>query len=247
MATDIALGVMCKAPVSGASKTRLCPPLHAQEAAALSRCFIADVTATVAAVCAHDRGDGYAIIAPADAAAAFSGLLPHGFALLGQRGEDLSARLINATHDLFAAGHAGLCLINADAPTLPAALLAAAVAALRKPGERIVIGPAIDGGYTLIGMNRPHPSLFDAIAWSTSRVFAQTLVRAAALRVPVTVLPLWYDVDDAAALELLCVELFGGGIALTGAGIEGAPAPVSRVFLDRLLRQEPQRLAFARR
>ncbi len=241
MAGDIALGIMCKAPFAGLSKTRLCPPLQAEEAAALSGCFIADVAATVAAVCAHDHAGGYAIITPANAAAVFIDLLPHGLALLGQRGEDLSARLINATQDLFAAGHAGVCLINADGPTLPAALLAAAVAALLRPGDGIVIGPAIDGGYTLIGLKRAHPSLFDGIAWSTSRVLAQTLTRAAALGVPITILPPWYDVDDAASLELLQVELFGAGIALAGDGLEGARAPHSRRFLDRLSRDDPSR------
>lgn len=245
MAVDIVFAIMCKAPMPGASKTRLCPPLDADEAAALSGCFIADVAATATAAAALDGGQVCAVITPAGATDAFADLLPPGTGMLDQRGPDLTARLINATRDLFAAGHAGLCFVNADGPTLPAALLARAAAALRLPGDRIVIGPAIDGGYTLIGLKQPHPSLFEAIAWSTSRVLTQTLGRAAGLGVPTTILPPWYDVDDGPALKLLCAELSGGSLPLAGDGIEGAPAPRSREFLQRLLRDDSRRFACA--
>jgi rSAM/selenodomain-associated transferase 1 len=218
---SIALAIMCKAPVSGESKTRLCPPLSADEAAALSACFIADVAASVAAAASPGIARGYAMITPADAEAAFAGLLPPGFRVLPQRGPDLSARLVNAGADLLAAGHAGVCFINADGPTLPPALLAMAVTALRDPAKKAVLVPAIDGGYALIGHNREAPGLFADIAWSTSQVLAQTLARAAALALPVSILPSWYDVDDAAGLELLCHELFGP-----------MPFPLSRAASD---------------
>ncbi len=232
----IALAIMCKAPVSGESKTRLCPPLTADEAAALSGCFIADVATTVAAVAAEAGGQGYAVITPAGAEAAFADLVPERVKILIQRGPNLSARLIHATRDLLAAGHTGVCLINADGPTLPAELLAQAVAVLREPGERIALVPAIDGGYALIGLKQEHPSLFADVAWSTSRVLAQTLARAARLGLPVSLLPTWYDVDDRAGLELLGCELFGAGeFALGGQGVEGAPAPRTRAFLAELL------------
>lgn len=245
MAGDIALGIMCKAPISGASKTRLCPPLDADEAAALSGCFIADVAATVAAVSAQNKACGYAIFTPAGAEDSFVGLLPPGFAVLAQRGADLSARLVHATQDLLAAGHAGVCLINADGPTLPASLLAQAVAELQPAGDRLVIGPAIDGGYTLIGLKQVHAALFQGVAWSTGLVLAQTLARAADLRLPLTLLPPWYDVDDGASLALLFQELFGDGIALAGDGLEGAAALHSRAYLGRLLQDGDLRVAFA--
>jgi len=206
---SIALALMCKAPVGGESKTRLCPPLRPDEAAALSACFIADVAASVAEAASAGNARGYAMITPEGAEAAFAGLLPEEVSILPQRGADLSARLVNAGADLLAAGHAGVCFINADGPTLPPALLAMAVAALRDPEERVVLVPAIDGGYALIGLNREAPGLFADIAWSTSQVLAQTLVRATRLGLPLSILPAWYDVDDAAGLELLCQELFG--------------------------------------
>lgn len=223
MTGTIALAIMCKAPVSGESKTRLCPPLRPEEAAALSACFIADVAASVALAASAGTARGYAVMTPEGAEAAFAGLLPEDVSILPQRGADLSARLVNATRELLAVGHAGVCFINADGPTLPPALLAMAVAALREPGEKVVLIPAIDGGYALIGLNREAPGLFADIAWSTSQVLAQTLVRAAGLGLPVSILPAWYDVDDAAGLELLCHELFGA-----------APFPLARAAADPL-------------
>lgn len=229
---DIALGIVCKAPVDGACKTRLCPPLTTREAAALSRCFIADVAAAVDAVAPRS---GFAVYTPQDAQAAFDGLLPPGFPMLVQRGDGLDERLVHATDDLLSAGFGGVCLINADSPTLPPALLQQAVHALRQPGDRIVLGPAIDGGYWLIGLKRPHVALFEGVVWSTSQVLAQTLARVAALGVPLSLLPLWYDVDDLGSLQLLLQELFGNGVPLALDGRAGAPAPHSRHYLWQLL------------
>src|SRR5512144_340477 len=234
----IAFGIMCKAPINGVSKTRLCPPLTPAEAAQLSRCFIADVAAALDSVPAEAGGCGIAVSTPAGAESAFEGLLPQRFGMLLQRGADLGERLQGATEDLLAAGFAGVCLINSDSPTLPTALLERAVAALRAPGDRIVLGPAIDGGYYLIGLKHPHQPLFDGIAWSTNQVLAQTLARAAALRLPVAVLPTWYDVDDAGTLQLLLHELFGHGVALAAERLYGSPAASSRAYLQSLLLQE---------
>jgi rSAM/selenodomain-associated transferase 1 len=230
---DIALGIMCKAPVDGACKTRLCPPLTTAEAAAVSRCFISDVAAVIREV--TPRG-GVAVYTPGGAEAAFDGVLPRGFGMLAQRGVDLGERLLHATEDLLATGCAGVCLINSDSPTLPAAVLRQAIAALRQPGDHIVLGPAIDGGYYLIGLKTAHSALFQGIAWSTSQVLAQTLARAGGLAVPLSLLPCWYDVDDFGSLQLLLHELFVGRNPLAAKGLSGAPAVSSRACFEALLR-----------
>ena len=232
----IALGIMCKAPREGACKTRLSPPLSAAEAAELSRCFIADVGSVIAEMAPAAGARGVAIYTPVGSEAAFDGLLPDGFARLGQRGDDLGERLLCATEDLLAGGDGGVCLINSDSPTLPASLLRQTVDALRRPGDRVVLGPAVDGGYYLIGLKRAHAPLFQGVAWSTGQVLAQTLTRAAALKVPLTLLPLWYDVDDLSALQLLLHELFAGGVPLAVDGLCGSPASHSRQYLQSLLR-----------
>jgi len=99
-------------------------------------------------------------------------------------------------------------LINADSPTLPTSLLLETADVLARPGDRAVLGPALDGGYYLLGVKAQHPRLFQSIAWSTEHVARQTLERAAEVNLPVHVLPTWYDVDDIATFKLLLGELF---------------------------------------
>lgn len=231
----IALGIMCKAPLEGACKTRLCPPLTAAEAAAVARAFIADIAGVIAGVAGEGGAAGIAVYTPEGSEAAFAGLLPDGFRMLAQRGGDLGARLRHAAEELLSDGYGGVCLINADSPTLPAALLRQAIAALRRPGDRVVLGPACDGGYCLIGLKRPHAALFEGVRWSTSHVLAETLARIAGLGVALTLLPLWYDVDDHGSLQVLLHELFGRGNPLAADGLRGSPAPHSRRTLGALL------------
>jgi rSAM/selenodomain-associated transferase 1 len=229
---DIALGIMCKAPVAGSCKTRMCPPLSASEAAEVSRSFIADVADVIEGV---QPRRGVAIYTPEGAEAAFDGLLPSEFSMLAQRGNDLGERLLHAASDLLSAGFGGVCLINSDSPTFPTALLRESIATLSQPGDRVVIVPAVDGGYCLIGVKRAHAALFQGIAWSTSQVLTQTLARIAGLGVPLSLLHAWYDVDDLGSLQLLLHELFGAGNPLAVAGVGGSPASRSRRYLSALL------------
>lgn len=231
----LALAMMCKAPISGASKTRLCPPLDFEDAARLSRCFIADVAATVAGISAAADVDGFVAYTPATAGTLLDEFVPRDIGRLEQRGADLGERMLQVSEDLFALGYTGVCLIGADSPTMPAALVMRALDVLRQGGDGAVIGPAIDGGYTLIGLKRRCSSLFTAISWSSSLVLAQTLDRAATARLPAVLLPPWYDVDDAATLRLLLHELFGSGIGLLEPTMSGGSAAHSRAFLAELM------------
>ena len=79
--------------------------------------------------------------------------------------------------------------------------------ALGREGDRVVLGPAADGGYYLIGLKRAHPELFAGVRWSTDAVYADTLAKAKLAGLEVVELPLWYDVDDAPTLDLLRAEL----------------------------------------
>jgi rSAM/selenodomain-associated transferase 1 len=247
-----ALAVMIKAPRAGASKTRLVPPLTHEEAAALSVCFLRDTAANIAAACGESSGaaEGVAVYTPVGAEAAFDELLPPSFSLLAQRGDGFGERLFNAADDLLGVGYDSLCLIDSDSPTLPLRALVAAVEELAKPGDRVVVGAADDGGYYLIGLKRAHRRLFERIEWSTARVAAQTIERAEEMSLPVALLPAWYDVDDAATLSRLCEELFGAtretmeprGVEKRGAlcpeAPEGYAAPHTRGFLKQLIARE---------
>ena len=108
---------------------------------------------------------------------------------------------------LLAAGFGAACVLNADSPTLPTAALRRAAALLAAPGERVVLGPADDGGYYLLGMTAPHAALFTDIAWSTADVAEQTRAAAASHGLELVELETWYDVDDRAALRRLLAEL----------------------------------------
>lgn len=232
-----ALAVMAKAPRTGEVKTRLVPPLRHEEAAALNICFLCDVTAVIAELCVPGAADGLAAYTPAGAEAAFDNLLPPRFRLLVQRGANLGERLWHAAEDFFAAGYEAMCLINSDSPTLPPAVLQAAVEALRAPGDRIVLGPADDGGYYLIGLKHAHRRLFQDIAWSTPTVLASTLDRAREIGLESTLLPSWYDVDDAASLRRLCQELFPAPLTSTSE-MRGYAAPRTREFLRKLIKAD---------
>src|SRR5262249_30131148 len=196
-----------KAPRVGDAKTRLVPPLSAGEAAGLSACFIRDATENIAVAAQRTPIEGWVAYSPPDAAAAFAPLLAAGTRLLPSRRPGLAASLCDAAADLLAAGYGAVCLINSDSPTLPTAFLVDAARALAALGDRVVLGPAEDGGYYLIGLKHAHRRMFEDIAWSTPRVFAQTVERARELGLEPAVLPEWYDVDDVASLHRLSAEL----------------------------------------
>lgn len=223
----VAIAIVCKTPRAGFAKTRLSPPLSPDDCAAIAACFIRDLSATVASLV--DDGDvaACALYTPVGTETALRTLLPSVFAIHPQRGDGFGERLCHGAADLLDR-HDGVILVNADSPTLPRAILRAAVDAV-KAGDRVVLGPALDGGYTLIGLSRLHAGLFDDIPWSTSAVHRLTVERAAALGLPVVDVPGWYDVDDAASLALLHDEFAERPTAALP--MRGAEAPATRGFL----------------
>jgi rSAM/selenodomain-associated transferase 1 len=214
-----AIAVMAKAPVPGRVKTRLSPPLSPDEATALSGCFLRDVTANLAEAARAAPIDAYVAFAPAGGEALLRAVIAPGTKLVLADGspampdgvERFGRSLLHAARALFALGYDAVGLLNSDSPTLPTALLVEAARALAAPGERVVLGPADDGGYYLLAMKAPHAALFRDIDWSTERVASQTSARAAALGLERVTLPTWYDVDDAASLQALLDELDGAG------------------------------------
>jgi len=231
--TICALGIMAKVPVAGEVKTRLVPPLTADEAAALNVCFLRDMAANIDAVSETEAASGLVVYTPAGAESVLDGVVPERFTFLAQRGASLGERLCNATDDLLRQSYDAVCLINSDSPTLPGSILIRAIQLLAADGDRVVLGAAEDGGYYLIGLKHAHRNLFNEIAWSTSDVLARTRDRAAEIDLPVELLPPWYDVDDAETLSRLCEEL------LFTSPLNGAyPAPHTRAFLEAIIKSE---------
>jgi hypothetical protein len=230
---------MAKAPRPGMVKTRLVPPLEASAAAALSASFLRDITENIALATRDAVISGYVAFAPAGSEKLFDGMLADGTRFVLADGSEVSApgvdgfgrALLHAAQALFARGHDAVCLLNSDSPTLPTRLLVQAASALAEPGDRVVLGPAEDGGYYVIGMKAPHTHLFQDIAWSTERVADETRHRARALGLPLVELDTWYDVDDAASLRRLCRDVS----ARENAGVSRPyPAPATAACLTRL-------------
>jgi uncharacterized protein len=226
--------VMTKVPRAGRVKTRLTPPLTAQEAAALSVCFLRDTTTAIASVAREDVARGIAVYTPVGAEGEYDAILPEEFELLPQRGEALGERLAFATEDLLELGFESVCLLDSDSPTVPPRAFSEAAAILSQQSNSVVLGPSDDGGYYLIGLKKLHWTLFEDIQWSTENVLEQTINRARKIDLEVHLLPAWYDIDNGLTLRRLCRELF----TFNGAASDGYPAPVTREYLKELLQGE---------
>jgi rSAM/selenodomain-associated transferase 1 len=202
--------VVGKAPTPGATKTRLSPPLSLAQAADLYGGFLQD-TVRMGLELGWER---VTLVYPPGpgAEATLVGLLsPDGNGLPGclrlraQPGRGLGAALAGAFGCHLADGFERVVLIGSDNPTLPPELVEAAARGL--DDHDLVIGPSADGGYYLIGMDRPHLGVFERITWSTEVVYRETLERAREQGLRVCAAPEWYDVDTVAELERLRAEL----------------------------------------
>jgi rSAM/selenodomain-associated transferase 1 len=210
-----AIAVMAKVPHPGRCKTRLVPPLSPENAAALSAAFLRDMTENLRILSESVPIAPYVAYAPAGAETHFDGLLAPGTSLLLADGRaelpetvvGFGRCLLHALQGLFDRGFSSVCLLNSDSPTLPTSYLRRAAELLEMQGDRVVLGPADDGGYYLIGVKQPHAHLFSDIAWSTDAVAAQTRARAREAGIPLTELSPWYDVDDAESLSRLRDDL----------------------------------------
>jgi rSAM/selenodomain-associated transferase 1 len=213
---------MCKAPRRGHSKTRLAAFVGADAAAMLSACFLRDVATAIELVPEHLGRKGYAVYAPAEAEAEMRRIMPCSFDLLAQADAQFEDVLFGAIDRLLQRGHDCVVLVNGDSPTLPPAFLVSAIEALRRPGDRMVLGPADDGGYYLIGLKHACRHVFTEIPWGTADVTRLTLLRASEIGLEVVLLPEWYDVDDGETLQLLRDELAGQPSQFNGGGAASA-------------------------
>lgn len=187
---EVALAIMAKKPVVGATKTRLCPPLHPAEAALLYEALLKDTVE----LCARIKGLDLAVaVSPHNATDYFKGITPPGTILLPIDCPDIGKCLEMTLGNLLDAGYIKALAINSDGPSLPGEYINSAVELL--DNHELVLGPGEDGGYYLIGLKQIHPELFFGIEWSTSRVLHQTISSANNLSLRVALLPAWYDID----------------------------------------------------
>ena len=184
------IAVFAKAPVPGTVKTRLAALLGADGAASLHAGLVRHALASavrsgvgpVELWCAPDERHEFFAACSAQ----------FGARLRRQQGGDLGARMRHAFDAALAEG-AALVLIGSDCPAITAPALMAAATALRS--HDVVIAPAEDGGYVLVGLSRPCPALFTGVDWGTGAVMSQTRARLAESGQPWAELPMLWDVD----------------------------------------------------
>ena len=197
-----ALAIFAKAPVPGQVKTRLAPALTAEAAAAVYRCFLLDTLALAGGV---RRWKTLLFYTPEEAGQVMRAMVKRPLELIPQGGGVLGERMHLAFQQLFSRGHRVAVIIGGDLPTLPLSRLQEAFSALeRKP---VVLGPSLDGGYYLIGLQAPQPELFEGMAWGSSRVLEQTVDRLTRLGLEAECLEPWYDVDSVEDLRFLVSHL----------------------------------------
>jgi uncharacterized protein len=188
---SVAIAILAKAPVAGYAKTRLIPALGADTAASLQASFIRN---TIMHAQAAALGPITLWCAPDTQHPAFVALsAAHDLIRQSQSEGDLGARMLAAVQH---AMPQPVLVIGTDCPVLTAAHLRQAAAALSgQSAADLVLIPADDGGYVLIGMRSAHAALFESMPWSTQRVAAITLERAAKLGLSSVTLPSLWDVD----------------------------------------------------
>jgi rSAM/selenodomain-associated transferase 2/rSAM/selenodomain-associated transferase 1 len=184
--------VFARYPEAGQAKTRLIPALGAEGAARLQEALTRHTLASVETLIELRAGDREIRFAGGDAQR-MGNLYGSGHRYVEQEGEGLGARLEQATAAAFAEGVERLVVIGTDCPQLSSEILSEAFDQLARTD--VVLGPAEDGGYYLIGLRAPQPSLFAGIDWGTEHVLRQTLDRAASAGLTTHQLASLPDVD----------------------------------------------------
>ena len=199
----VSIAILAKAPVPGLAKTRLIPTIGAHAAAALQERLTERAVATALAA---DVGPVTIWCAPDGTHDTFLKLVARSRITLRRQPEgDIGARMLAAT----AAGRGPTVVIGTDCPALTEVHLRGAANALRN-GTDVILIPAEDGGYVLIGTRSAQPPLFAGIAWGTKTVLAETRARIIQQRLILTEQPPLWDVDtenDLARLEREYPEL----------------------------------------
>jgi len=184
--------VFTRRPEPGRSKTRLIPVLGAQGAADLQQ-QMALHTISHAREVARREPVALEVRFADGTADDMRGWLGNGMNYFPQGEGDLGVRMESAFREAFSRGAGRVVLLGTDCPGLDATVMRAASTALRR--KDLVLGPATDGGYWLIGLRRPAPALFADMPWSTDSVLARTLGRARSLGLSVRTLEPLPDVD----------------------------------------------------
>jgi len=194
---DAVLMIFSKAPIPGQVKTRLIPELSAEQAAELHAELS---TKTLQRAIESKLCPVQLWCSPTTDHAFFSAsAATYPITLRQQHGADLGERMHRAFCSALA-DYSHALLMGCDCPSLTGQDLEQALTALKQDNE-VVLAPAEDGGYVLIGLNHPHPELFDNMRWGTATVLEQTRNRIERYKLRHHELGEQWDLDTPADLE----------------------------------------------
>lgn len=202
--------MFAKAPVPGKVKTRLQPPLNAEEAAHLHASFLLDQAERILAS-PPEKWTGRVSAAHNPNHPVFLEIAKMGVDIVPQRGTNLGDRMACALEEGLEDGFDTVTLIGSDSPTLPWSLLADSVRKLQD--HDVCLAPSFDGGFVAISARKPQPSLRLPIPWSVEETLAETTKTLRADKMLVALSGFWYDVDQGEDLRFLERHLAAGRLS----------------------------------
>ena len=211
--------IAAKPPVPGLVKTRLARVIGEESATALYSAFLVDIAATV-----RDLKIPAGWFIPPQPAWQPPDLGPRQLATRWQRGSTWGERQTNLFAECMLDSPGPVLLVASDSPQLTGTEVGAALRALEE--HDVVVGPVLDGGYYLVGMRKAHDFL-GRIEMTTERVTAEVLAGARTLGLSAFVLPVLFDVDMVADLDLLAAAVVTHrNLKATAAALAGIAVPV---------------------
>jgi rSAM/selenodomain-associated transferase 1 len=199
----VAVGLLVRAP-SAPGKTRLAGHVPPRRLAELRAAFLSDAVDVLARTSSID---GFVFFTPPATEAEIMSMAA-GMCAIAQRGQDLGARMCSAMEELLERrGYAAAMIVGADVPLMTPRHLAEAAELLAR--DTIVLGPADDGGYYLIGMRRLRSELFasEEVAWGTETALTDTLRIADRIGAEARLIRSAYDVDTIEGLRRAAADL----------------------------------------
>ncbi|GAC1301183.1 MAG: TIGR04282 family arsenosugar biosynthesis glycosyltransferase [Isosphaeraceae bacterium] len=221
------LGTFAQKSEPGRVKTRLAKALGDELAARIHEAMLLDwLDIWDSERFLAPGGRRVVVFDPPDAGPWFDVSVPTSFALQPQSAGDLGARMKSFFEGEFEDGAERVVLVGSDSPTLDPSIVISAFLCLE--GRDVVLGPATDGGYYLVGCRPPVPPIFEDMDWSTPEVLSRTIDRLQVTGLSLAILPPWYDIDTVDDWRMLAGHLR----ALRRAGIDPGLLRVESLLTD---------------
>jgi rSAM/selenodomain-associated transferase 1 len=205
MTTRRALLLFARFPAIGQVKSRLIPRFGAADALALHRALLMDSLDLAGRAAQASGAQGLLYLSEAGKVDDEMGSHLAGWRVRTQQGADLGERLMQAFRECFDSGYREVLVLGSDSPHLPQAYVTRGFEELRL--SDLVIGPARDGGYYLLGATCLFQHLLTDMRWGSADVYRETVRRARKTGIPIASLPAWYDVDLPEAVTRLWQDL----------------------------------------